>query len=188
MLLTIITPTYRRPLRLIRCLESVRQQTLVHTIQHLVLPDHVGVGIAGMFASLPTVAPAVLGQYVYVLADDDVLADATVVEDFKAQVGAAPPVLVCMARKDGSTWPVCDVERVGPIVGQIDLGCLLVRRDVWVANCHAYGKRYEGDFDFARHLWELGIPFTYWPRLVSCGDVLRGRSEYDDRVPPPGAL
>jgi hypothetical protein len=85
--ITFYTPTYKRPQALARCLASVASQTVVGEIEQIVIPDHVGVGIHGMYARVPQYASAVHGEYVMFLCDDDVLADATVVETVKTFAG-----------------------------------------------------------------------------------------------------
>jgi hypothetical protein len=46
--LTLYTATYKRPQQLARCLASVAMQTLVNEIEHIVIPDHVGLGMRCM--------------------------------------------------------------------------------------------------------------------------------------------
>jgi len=183
--LTFITPTYRRPRRLASCLESVSSQSGVSGVEHLVLPDHVGVGIDGMYARLPRYAEAVHGEYVHVLADDDVLADCGAVEALRevARAKGMPPVLIVDVVKHMEPGPLrlpldgARVAELGPIEGRIDLGCLVVRADVWKAHVHQYGRRYAGDFDFAAALWSAGHPFTYAGVMFLFGAVMRGRPE-----------
>jgi glycosyltransferase involved in cell wall biosynthesis len=46
--LTVLTPTYRRPVGLVACLESVWTQTAIDQIEQVVMVDHIGLGIGGM--------------------------------------------------------------------------------------------------------------------------------------------
>lgn len=174
-LITFYTPTYKRPHGLAECLASVWHQTAVARIEQIVIPDHLGIGIGGMYQRVQDYAPAVHGDYVHLLCDDDTLADATVVEDFGAFVAAhdQPEVVVCRATKGGATWPTC--ER--PELGQIDLSCIITRRDVWLAHTGCYADCYEGDFWHARALWDSGARFVSWPRLFVVGGVSRGAPE-----------
>jgi GT2 family glycosyltransferase len=97
--LTIITPTYRRPEALVRCMASVQAQSAVEAIEHLIIPDYVGRGIPGMFRTLARYAAAVHGQYVYVMGDDDVLVGPTVVQQVREAAidEGQPPVLLVRA-------------------------------------------------------------------------------------------
>jgi hypothetical protein len=175
--LSFYTPTYRRPAGLAACLASVGQQTLAAEIEQVVIPDHVGIGIAGMYQRVPHYAPAVHGRYVHVLADDDVLAGPTVVAELKAYAEAMlfPAVIICKAQKGGQVWP----SRMSgpPLMGQIDLGCVIVRGDVWKHFAGCYGLRYEGDYDHVLALWQAGVAFTFWDRVFMIGAVSHGRPE-----------
>lgn len=175
--LTFYTPTYKRPQGLARCMASVASQSLVAEIEHLVFPDYVGLGIDGMYKRVPEHIHAVHGEYVHFLADDDVLASPTVVEAVKlaAQAANYPPMLLVRACKGpftlpyGQWWP--------PVCGQIDLGCMVTRADVWKAHAHKYGHRYEGDFDFAEAVAQSGHQAVSVDLLFLVGGVNRGKPE-----------
>lgn len=176
---TILTPTYRRPQQLARCLASVSAQTAVDDLEQIVLPDHVGRGIVGgLFERLPWYATAVHGRYVNILADDDLLAHPTVVEHVRAFADATghPPVVVVRVLKAGLQLPVCDPEGP-PICGQVDLTSFVVRADVWQRHVHDYGRRYEGDYDHAQTLWRAGYPFRFCDVLWAVGGASHGRPE-----------
>ncbi len=175
--LTFLTPTYRRPKGLATCLASVQTQTAVARIQQVVLVDHVGVGIAGMYASLPTYASVVRGQYVHILCDDDALASPTVVEQVEqfAKDHQFPAVIIVSAEKGGLVWPVG--EPWPPRMGLIDLGCIITRADVWQVSKNAYGKRYEGDWDFMNDVESWGHEAAQCDLLFVRGAVSRGAAE-----------
>lgn len=176
--LTCYTPTYRRPTQLAACLESVRTQTLVAEIEQIVIPDHVGLGIGGMFQQIQRYAAAVHGQYVHVLADDDVLASPQVVESVRAFAVAQghPPVILVSACKGGATYP-SSAEAWPPVCGAIDLGCIVTRADVWAAHVHQYGNRYEGDYDFMAAVAGAGHAAARWDGLFLVGGVSQGQPE-----------
>ncbi len=175
--LTLYTPTYRRPQGLALNFASVQAQTVVGDIEQIVIPDHVGRGIGGMYGRVPQYAAAVHGRYVSFLCDDDVLATPTVVEQVRAFARAEgnPPLIIVRTMKGGSVWP--SGEPWPPRLGCIDLNCLIVRADIWRAHCHAYGGRYEGDFDFAQALNEHGVYATFCDVLFSIGGVSHGAAE-----------
>jgi hypothetical protein len=141
------------------------------------LPDHVGVGIAGMYASLPQYRDAVCGQYVYLLCDDDALTDCDVIERVEryAKDYQYPPVIVVDVNKGGLQWPSGTCWP--PVCGKIDLGCLIVRADVWKAHVSDYGQSYEGDFAFASAIHAAGHSAAYLPLLFARGAVSRGAAE-----------
>lgn len=179
--LSFFTPTYRRPRQLAACLESVRTQTW--PCEQVVIPDHVGIGIAGMYATVARYASALHGEYVHFLADDDRLASPQVVGEVRgfARAHGNPPVIVVRAIKNGLSLPV--TMSGPPVQGAIDLGCLITRRDVWQAHANDYGRRYEGDFDFALALWNAGHAFVYADILFEVGPALHGAPE----IAPDGA-
>jgi hypothetical protein len=158
-------------------LESVRTQTAVDRIEQIVIPDHVGVGIGGMYARVRDYAGAVHGQYVHLLCDDDALASPTVVADVEAFAVAHnhPEVILVSTVKGGAEWPMG--EPWPPQLGWIDLGCVITRADVWKAHVTNYGQRYEGDFDFMSALHAAGRKAAWCDLLFSVGGVSRGEPE-----------
>lgn len=176
--LSFYTPTYRRPKGLAACLASVGAQTLVREIEQVVVPDHVGRGIGGMYEQLRWYTPAIHGAYVHLLADDDVLAEPSIVEIVKARICEEryPDVLVVSAQKGGLVLPLD--SHGPPICGRIDLGCLIVKSDIWRSNVQHYAPIYEGDFTFASALWNQGHRFVYARDLLFLvGGVSRGAAE-----------
>jgi hypothetical protein len=175
--LSIYTPTYKRPQQLARCMASVGAQTLVHEIEHLIVPDYVGLGIGGMYQRVPSIAPAVRGRYVHFMADDDVLASPQVVEIVKhaAEQNNYPAMLLVRVIKGGLHLPVG--QPWPPVCGQIDLGCFITRADVWKAHAHCYGNRYEGDFDFADAVARSGFGAVFVDVLFLVGGVSHGQPE-----------
>jgi hypothetical protein len=175
--ITFYTPTYKRPEGLAKCLASVAQQTAVRQIEQIVIPDHVGIGIAGMYQLVPEYAKSVHGDYVHILADDDVLASPTVVEQVQqfAIESGYPPVIIVRVVKGGLALPI---DRPWPpVCGRIDLGCAITRADVWQAFAHRYGSRYEGDFDYMDALCQAGYPAAFLDVLFLVGGVSRGEPE-----------
>jgi len=184
--LSFYTPTFRRPEQLARCLASVGAQSAVKDVEQVVVVDHVGVGVGGAFEAVPFYANALHGEYVHFLCDDDVLAEPTVVARLKRfvdverdEAGLGPHVVIVGSQKPSGYYPA---ENHGPPVeGSIDLGCFVVRRDLWRTTCGLYGRRYEGDFDYINALWQLQPAVNRWSwhrELHFCtGAASRGRYE-----------
>lgn len=175
--LSLYTPTYRRPQGLARCLASVQAQTAVADIEQIVIPDHVGVGVGGMFERVPHYASAVHGRYVAFLCDDDVLAAPDVVAQVKAcaEAHGEPELLLVWTQKGDAIWPTG--LPWPPQMGAIDLNCAIVRRDIWQAHVTAYGSTYEGDYHFLAALYAAGVKATWCPVMFSVGAVSRGAAE-----------
>lgn len=164
--LTIYTPTHRRPSLLRTCVLSVEMQ-VCHDYEQVIIHDEIGVGIAGMFAAIPGNLNLIKGDYVYILQDDDVLADNGVIGDVRmfAIKNNMPPVVIGRNIKRGNKYPTYWRER--PQEGHIDLGSYVIRRDVFAANARQFGQRYAGDADFIDALWAAGYPFAWLDRLLS---------------------
>lgn len=179
--ITFITPCYRRPTLREKCVASVRRQTLVDEIQLFSPEDLVGRGVDGMYASLPAYAPAVHGRYVHLLADDDELASPFVVGlvRYFAEQRAWPDVILVNAvkRMEHGALRLPTQWHGVPICGQIDLGCLIVRNDIWQQHVHDYGKVYEGDYVFADALHRAGRTFERMDTDFVIGAVMRGEPE-----------
>jgi hypothetical protein len=157
---------------------SIEQQSVVDAIEHLILPDYIGLGIPeSLYGRLPHYAAAVHGEYVYLIGDDDVLADHHVVARVQcfAKANDYPPVIVVGAEKGRWTLPADPYWP--PKLGRIDLACLITRSDIWRAFVTSYGQRYEGDFDFAHALASAGFTAERCDILFATGGVGRGSVE-----------
>jgi len=176
--LTIYTPTYKRPKALAVCVESVLTQHKGWHVQHLIVPDEVGLGIDGMYADIINHVDEVNGEYVFMLSDDDMLCNDKFVSnllDFTKD-NEKPEVIIIKAIKEGRTLP--SIWNAKPQCGHIDLSCFVVRSDIWKANADKWGKRYEGDFDFINSLWEQGYQFNWMDVVaVKAQRISRGQPE-----------
>ena len=176
--LSIYTPTYKRPKALSVCVESIANQTHPQLIQHVIIPDDIGIGIDGVYNAVPKHAEKVKGEYVLFLSDDDLLCDVTFVRKLYnfVEVNDYPEVIIIKAVKAGRTLP--DKWQAAPQCGHIDLSCFIVRSDIWKANADKWGKRYEGDYDFIRSLWDQGYQFHWWDfTAVHAQRISRGQPE-----------
>lgn len=188
--LTIYVPFFRRadgqlarPEAFRRCGDSIFAQWLPRPgfVQPLFVQDERlgGSGVGGMFAQIPNAAPAVEGDYVTLLGDDDVLADESVVGRLYsiAESASFPDVIIVSTEKAEHGRLPYD-HQGPPICGRIDLGCVVTRWDVWLAHVHDYGSAYESDFHHLDAMWKAGRHFHYATGLLfSRGAVSRGGVE-----------
>jgi hypothetical protein len=190
--ITLLTPTFRlaggalaRPRALAACVQSVLAQVVPvpNFIQHEIVEDAVlgGSGVGGMFRQVPSNAWRVRGDYVHMLADDDVLLGPNVVARLYEFIERhdRPPVVIVDAYKrleHGLTKLPIHWSGV-PVQGQVDLGCIVTRRDVWVEHCHAYGGIYEGDFLFLDAVYRAGHRIERFELDFVGGAVMRGAPE-----------
>jgi len=177
--LSIYTTYFRRPSAIGRCLMSVGAQTAVDDLEHLVVPDHAGYGVAaGLYGRLAWYQGALRGQYIHLLPDDDALAGDTVVEQVRAFAvkRGFPPVITVNVRKGTTTLPARPASP--PAVGEVDLCSFIVRSDIWRRHLADFGMRFEGDGDFAVALHQAGVPFAHLDLLFVVGPQNSGHPEY----------
>ena len=176
--LTVYTPTYKRPKALTVCIESVKNQTHPNLIQHLIIPDEIGLGIDGMYSDIINHVDEVNGEYVLVLSDDDLLCNLDFARKLYDYIenNDYPEVVIIKAIKSGRVLPT--IWNAKPQLGHIDLSCFVVRSDIWKANADKWGKRYEGDFDFINSLYEQGYQFNWFDIIASKAQrISRGQPE-----------
>lgn len=164
--MTFYTPTYKRPRLLADCQASIWAQT-ENDWEHVVIPDMVGIGIAGVFKDVVNHTGQITGDYVYFLQDDDVLADTDVIKDIKtfAVFNNYPPVIIARNIKGQLSLPFN--WQMEPLEATIDLGSYITRADVFKLHADKFGSRYQGDFDFIRYLWDAGYEFAWLDRLIA---------------------
>ncbi len=165
MKLTVITPTYKRPVGLKMCKASVAGQKDSDQIQHLIVEDHEGKGVGGMYAALPEQNAVIQGEWVYVLSDDDVLVYPRVV-DLIEHVKKEQPATGCIMVKmfcNGRVLPWSQCWEAPPQMGGVTLSNWIVRKEVHIA--HPFGHRYEGDLDQIASIHAAGISIA-WADIV----------------------
>lgn len=177
--LTLYTSTHLRPSALVQNMASVGRQTMVEHIEQIVIPDHVGYGLAGgLFGRIAWYAAACRGAYVAILSDDDQLANERVVSQLAtvAQKHSSPPVIAVQVMKGDQKFPKQSVNE-RPVEGEIDLGSYVLRRDVWIEYANRYGLRYSGDVDHAQAWWDGGHRPVYADFVFAFGPLSNGVSE-----------
>lgn len=168
-LITMYTPTHRRPTFLARCKASVEAQAERDALQHLIVEDTEGMGIAQMFATVHDHDAAILGQYVYFLCDDDMLLGDDLMPTLREwlEANGYPDVVMCKMLINGQVFPLNWQQE--PVVGFIGIGCYIVSRRVWCAV--PFGAAYEGDHMFIAEVWRRaaieGWRIAWWDRAVS---------------------
>lgn len=180
MILSIYTPTFRRPTYLRMCRESVERQSV--PVQHIIISDVVGIGTGGMYFDIRNHVDSISGDYVLFLCDDNVLMDRYVAEDFcqAAESNGMPEVIIWKGKLSSlrETLPYPWGER--PHISQIDLCSFVVRSDIWKRNANMWRDDADGaaDFWFVDGLWESGCRFFWFDRLAHLAlNVMYGQPE-----------
>jgi hypothetical protein len=158
---------------------SVRAQTAVACIHHVIVPDYVGRGIVtSLYEAFRRHASVLVGAYVHALCDDDLLAEPMAVERLQrfAVESGQPDVIVVKVRKGSKDFPLSPPTEA-PVIGKVDMASYVVRQDVFQRHVKDYGPRYAGDCDHASALWRAGYRHAYHDRLFVIGGTTRGKGD-----------
>lgn len=134
--LEVLTRVYKRPQMLVVNMESLRAQTDGDWVQTY-LVDNVGRGINWSHENMAAHAPGLVGEWIWILDDDDMCACPTLVADLKAIVAEQEPdvIMVKMDHGDGkSVLPDAESWGEGPVYGHIGVSAYIVRRSLWQAH------------------------------------------------------
>jgi hypothetical protein len=161
--LSILTPTHARPRMLEICKASVKKQIAADRIQHMIMMDEEGVGIAGMYKMVPNCAPYLIGDYIQVLCDDDIITDPDMTTDLMRIVEESHPLCIMVKWHYGPMiLPNPNSWGIMPVLGEIGISNWIVQGDIWRSMSDCHGWRYEGDYDFIHAIWPMVSSRTYW--------------------------
>lgn len=160
--LEILTRTYKRPTMLAANQASLAAQTSGDWQQTL-LVDEVGRGCAWANAQLGQYAPQLVGDFIWILDDDDVCIDESLVEQLSLIVQVAAPDLIMMRMDHGPLGVLPDGAhwRKRPVRGRIGVSACVIRRELFQRCAWAWGDAYDGDFDFIDAVWDAK-PIVFW--------------------------
>ena len=159
-------------------LAAQTDQDFIHTL----IVDDVGRGIAYATEQMARYAPSLVGSYVFVLDDDDMLTLPTFIAGLK-QIAVLNAPDVVFVRMDHDYGRILPSARWGksPKVSEIGVSAYVVRREVWQAHAGAWTPgKYTSDFEFIDSIWQ-SRPVTYWWDVVAsrCQRQSLGRAEGD---------
>lgn len=180
--LEILTRTFNgRPTMLAVNQVSLREQTDGDWVQTL-LVDHNRCGIEWSTENMAYYAPRLVGDWIWVLDDDDLCTLPTFVAGLKeiAVLNAPDVIFVRMDHGGGRILPSARWGKA-PRVSEIGVSAFVVRRDVWQAHAGAWTPgEYISDFKFINSIWQ-SRPVTYWWDVVAskCQRQSEGRAEGD---------
>jgi hypothetical protein len=165
--LEILTRVYKRPTMLANNRESLARQTLQDFRQTLLI-DEEGQGVGWSYENMAAYAPELMGEYIWILDDDD----ECIVPDLVAQlrhiaIRQGPEVI--MLRMDHGRLGILPRMYWQQEPRQGDIGCsaYVVRRDLWQAHAPAMCPgHYASDFDFISAIF-ASRPSIVWHDLVA---------------------
>lgn len=154
--LEILTRHCDRPGLLKRNQESLAAMTSHDWTQTLLIDDE-GRGVPWANANLGEYAPHLVGDYVWILDDDDVCTCPELVDELKAIVAASAPHVIVVRGQIAHLETVPDDRhwKSFPQRGQISMSSLVVRRDVWQRCAHALTAKIAADVDFAQEIFSV---------------------------------
>lgn len=168
MLLEIVTRCFKRPEMLENNRASLAAQ-FSSDWQQTLLIDPIGVGVEAANAQLALFAP--IGDYVWVLDDDDMCVDDLLVVTLQRLVVQHnhPPAI--MLRMDhGELGVLPDDKHWGrePVRGGIGCSAIVTMRDVWNTHRPAWAcSRYDADFEFIHAVWREHAADIVWEDRVA---------------------
>lgn len=166
--LEVVTRCYGRPTLLANNIASLSAQTCKDWMQRFVV-DTVGRGVGWANENLTTVAEELVGDYIWLLDDDDVCIRETLVEDLQAIADEHDPDVIMMRMDHGPRGVLPDIGYWGepPVHGHIGCSAYVVRREIWQAHAWAWSPGvYHSDFAFIKAIFESGAR-VYWHDVVA---------------------
>lgn len=167
--LEILTRTFnQRPQMLAINQASLRRLTDPDWTQTM-LVDDAGRGIGWASRNMAAYAPRLVGEYIWVLDDDDTCIHAPLVEELKFIHADSDPDVIMVRMDHGGGRVLPDDAHWGGAPEQGFIGCSapIVRRAVWQAHAGAWASdRYTSDFDFVSAVW-ASQPAVYWHDVVA---------------------
>ena len=167
--LEILTRTYRRPRMLAKNKASLYRQTCADW-QQTIIVDEVGRGIPWAQANLATVAPRLVGDYIWILDDDDECTRPSLVEELKV-ISENDPDVIMLRMDHGPLGVLPDDNRWNrrPAYGHIGVSGYVVKRQVWQAHANAWlGGCYHSDFDFINSIFTVSPDVeVFWHDVIA---------------------
>jgi len=182
-ILTVITRTWKRPKQLSANIASLKMQ-IDPSYQHLVLPDDVGVGLHAANRRLGEVKEQVLGDYVMILDDDDILispglvGEARHIKTFKGY----PDVVVSRVWRITEIVPrpeAWKLEEYDDGNGHRVCNCYLVAHSLFMETIDAFGAPLAGDQRWQEAFF-LRSPTFFWYDNVMSANTRIGRCEPEE--------
>lgn len=168
-LLEVLTRVNDRPTMLAANQASLQAQTDADWLQTL-LVDDIGRGVGWSYDNLAAYAPNLVGQWVWILDDDDLCICPTLVAQLRAITRNMKQPDVVFVRMDHGPLGVLPEPKFWgrfPVQGHIGVSAYIVRRDVWRAHAHAMTPGcYTSDYRFIAAIWE-SAPRVVWHDCIA---------------------
>jgi glycosyltransferase involved in cell wall biosynthesis len=166
--LEIVTRYFLRPALLAKNKASLAAQT-DDDWQQTLLIDSIGRGINWASENLGMYAPNLVGQYIWLLDDDDECIRPTLVAELKQIVAEHQPDVIMLKMDHGprGILPDADTWQQPPVHGYIGCSAYVVSRELWLRHCMAWlPGEYHSDFNFIATVF-AHQPLVYWHDVVA---------------------
>ena len=166
--LEILTRYYKRPTLLAANARALAEQTDPDYVQ-TILADDVGLGIGASYERLADYAPRLVGEYVWILDDDDICTRPTLVAELKTIVQDDNPDVVIVKMDHGPRGVLPGLGRweQPPVCGEIGVSAFIVRQNVWKAHAQAFlPGDYVSDFRFISAIFDSGAS-VFWHNVIA---------------------
>jgi len=133
--------------------------------EHVILYDFIGIGSAKANQMFFQNKESVLGDYVFMLDDDDIFISDEFVGDIKKIVkeNNRPGIIFVRMLINDSLLPTTNLVWGKDILYKHHIGtsCFVMRNDLWQDNIHLFSATQIGDFDFINCVFEKK-PTVFW--------------------------
>jgi hypothetical protein len=156
--------------------ESLTTQSCTD-FEQVLIRDEVGIGVSAANALLADYSP--VGEFVWVLDDDDLCIYDDLITDVKKIVTEHNPDVVMVKMDHGGVIYPDAGWGVRPVGGRVGSSASVVKREVWNQHkCQWATGRYAADFDFIRDAFLAGHSVYWYDKVVSkVQRVSRGAAE-----------
>lgn len=183
--LEVLTRCYARPESLKVNQASLDAQTDADW-QQTMLVDDVGRGVAWANRNLGAYGPQLVGDYIWILDDDDECVRPTLVAELKAIVAEHHPDVI-MLRTDCGNYgvlPPDDLWGHAPRYTQVSMSNFVVRREIWQAYAGAFPLAQAGDYAFVHAVVQgVGLENVYWHDVLAMRIQWKGGGRPESRKP-----
>ena len=154
MFLSIVTRTCRRPRALAKCKRYTAAQDC-QDYEHIIIVDEIGRGVAwanGMLAKRDW--SDLNGDYVYILDDDNFLLKGAITAMQNGSGAGQHDLLICKIRRidnlraSDPSFPQDEYWQKKPVYCHIDVGNVVLRKDLFLHAVKYFTELYEADYDF----------------------------------------
>jgi hypothetical protein len=159
--MSILTRCYKRPNFLYVLQSSLECQT-DKDFEHILLIDEKGQGIGGANCFFYKKRELPIGEYIFLLDDDNFIAYKDFVKDIKEIAKKHSPDIIYFKKKQIIEYPTFKSWKKWPIRDHIDTSCFCVKREVFEKHILEFCQPKKGDYHFIVSAHKEYQKNVYW--------------------------